>query len=53
MMVAITASRTLFESVLGQFKSQWETERVIPVKVSFKSGYVHPTIYALRRRERS
>lgn len=50
--VVITASRRLFESSLDQLAARWRCERVLPLKIPYRSGYVRPAIYLLRRRER-
>ena len=47
--VAITARKKLFESVLGRYQKEWECVRVIPLQVPFRSGYINPHIYHLRR----
>jgi tRNA (guanine6-N2)-methyltransferase len=48
--VAITAMRKLFESALDQCPEEWHRSRVLPLKIPFRSGYVRPAIYVLRRR---
>jgi 23S rRNA G2445 N2-methylase RlmL len=49
-MVVITASTKLFESVVPRFEATWECGRVIPLKLSFQSGYLNPKIWVLRRK---
>ena len=50
--VAITASRRHFESALEHTHREWDLIREIPVKIPFRSGYLRPVIYLLRRAPR-
>ncbi|MBM3935229.1 MAG: methyltransferase domain-containing protein [SAR202 cluster bacterium] len=50
--VAITSNTRLFEPVLEARSGLWRVEQVIPLKIIFKSGFLHPRIYALRRQGR-
>lgn len=50
--VVITASRRLFEAALEQRRAAWDVTREIPLKIPFRSGYLRPTIYLLRRTRR-
>ena len=47
--VVMTARRTLFEETLERFKDQMERTAEVPLSVSFKRGYLKPSIYMLRR----
>ena len=47
--VAITARKRLFESVLERFQDEWECVRSIPLRLPYRSGYINPNIYHLRR----
>lgn len=47
--VAITASRGLFKSALEPAPRRWDLIREIPVKIPFRSGYLRPVIFVLRR----
>ena len=48
-LVAITASKRLFELALVQLEGKWLCQGSLPIKVPFKGGYLSPTIYLLRR----
>ncbi|MGH2460366.1 MAG: methyltransferase domain-containing protein [Chloroflexota bacterium] len=47
--VAITARHRLFESALQSTRQAWSLERAFPLKIPFRSGYLRPTIYQMRR----
>lgn len=47
--VVMTARRTLFEETLERFQDQMERTAEVPLSVSFKRGYLKPSIYMLRR----
>ncbi len=47
--VAITASRRPFEAALAATHPRWELTGAFPVLISFRSGYLRPTVYVLRR----
>ncbi|MCI0438058.1 MAG: methyltransferase domain-containing protein [Chloroflexi bacterium] len=46
----ITASVRRFEAVMREHRDIWLCEQVIPLKIPFRSGYVRPRIYVLRKR---
>ncbi|MGQ9554908.1 MAG: methyltransferase domain-containing protein [Anaerolineae bacterium] len=48
-LVAITASKRLFELAIVQLEGKWLCQGSLPIKVPFKGGYLSPTIYLLRR----
>ena len=47
--VVMTARRKLFEETLERFQGQMERTAEVPLSVSFKQGYLKPSIYMLRR----
>lgn len=47
--VAITARRRLFEAALDRSRADWRCTRVLSLKIPFRSGYLTPAIYVLRR----
>lgn len=49
-LVIITASKPLFEESMESVAREWISRRVIPIKLSFQSGYLHPSIYVFERR---
>jgi tRNA (guanine6-N2)-methyltransferase len=48
-LVIITAERKLFEATLARFQAEWVLGRVFPLQVPYRSGYIAPAIYHLRR----
>jgi len=51
-LVVITARKRELETALRRLESRWTLERVVPISVPFRSGYIKPSIFALRRRSR-
>ena len=49
-LVVITARKRAFESAVRRVEERWAQESVVPISVPFRSGYLRPNIYALRRR---
>jgi len=47
--VVMTARRKLFEETLERFQGQMERTAEVPLSISFKQGYLKPSIYMLRR----
>jgi tRNA G10 N-methylase Trm11 len=47
--VVITARRRLFEDTLERFTNRWERTAEVPLSVSFRRGYIKPSVYLLRR----
>ncbi len=45
----ITASVRRFEAIMRERQDIWLCEQVIPLKIPFRSGYVRPRIYVLRK----
>ena len=45
----ITARRRLFEDTLARHTNLWRRTAEVPLRVSFHSGYIAPSIYLLRR----
>jgi tRNA (guanine6-N2)-methyltransferase len=48
-LVVITTRRKMLEQALAPFESAWQPPRVLPLKVPYRSGYIHPSVYALRK----
>lgn len=49
-LVVITSARKHFEDALRRHEASWRIDRVIRLQVPFRSGYIKPQIYVLRRR---
>ncbi len=49
-LVVITSAKRHFENALKNHESDWDVARVLPLKVPFRSGYINPQVYALKRR---
>ena len=47
--VVITARGRLLEDALGQAAGEWKREAELPLRVSFRGGYITPAISLLRR----
>lgn len=47
--VAITQEIRLWENVVAASSADWTIETVLPIKLPFGSGHLHPRIYLLRR----
>lgn len=50
-LVVITTRHKLFESAMARFRGHWLAISTIPIRLSFPSGYIYPTIYHYRRAE--
>jgi 23S rRNA G2445 N2-methylase RlmL len=47
--VAITTRHQLFEAAIEPLRQRWRLRRTLDLKVSFRSGYLRPRIYVLKR----
>jgi ubiquinone/menaquinone biosynthesis C-methylase UbiE len=50
-LVVITAARRAIESALAGLATRWARRRVIPIKLSYQSGYLRPAIFWFTRRD--
>jgi tRNA (guanine6-N2)-methyltransferase len=48
--VAITGDIRLWERLVADAAAEWTLDLVLPIKLPFASGYLHPRIYRLRRK---
>ena len=51
-LVVITARNTALEHALSQVDDHWDLKGAFPIRMPFRSGYLRPKIYSLRRRSR-
>lgn len=47
---SITQDMRLWEGLIADAADAWSVEQVLPIKMPFGSGHLHPRIYLLRRR---
>jgi ubiquinone/menaquinone biosynthesis C-methylase UbiE len=48
--VAITQDIRLWERLVADSAADWRLDTVLPIKLPFSGGYLHPRIYLLRRK---
>ena len=48
-LMTVTTRNKLFDDALEPVRQYWRTERRLSLKVPFRSGYIQPTVYSLRK----